>query len=209
LILTREELDLFLRADEIAFDQQASRNVIERFDFYYQSELLRFQKLLRKTEYYYNKKSAGDKLHFAFLYDKLHKFQVKYGFSIPLNCFGPGLRIMHRGEIVVSKDSKIGSNCRIHHGVTIGTDGLSNASPVIGDNVCIYSGAKIYGNISIANGVIVGANSVVNRSILESNVTVAGVPARKIKDSGTSIFLVDALALARKQLLSTTIAKLK
>ena len=55
---------------------------------------------------------------------------------------------------------------------------------IIGDNVWIGPGAKIFGKIFIADNIAIGANSVVNRSFAEQNITIAGIPAKKIKDSG-------------------------
>ena len=51
---------------------------------------------------------------------KLRKLQIKLGFPIPSNVFGPGLSIAHYGTIVVSEHASIGCNCRIHVGVNIG-----------------------------------------------------------------------------------------
>ena len=42
-------------------------------------------------------------------------------------------------------------------------------------------GAVIIGKIKIADGIKIGANSVVTKSFLEPNITIAGVPAKKIK----------------------------
>jgi serine O-acetyltransferase len=50
--------------------------------------------------------------------------------------------------------------------------------------VWIGPGAKIFGKITIADNVAIGANSVVNKSVAEPNVTVAGVPARIINRVG-------------------------
>jgi serine O-acetyltransferase len=55
-------------------------------------------------------------------------------------------------------------------------------APIIGDNVYIAPGVKIYGNIKIPNNCAIGANSVVNRSIIEENMLIAGVPAQTIKN---------------------------
>ena len=38
----------------------------------------------------------------------------------------------------------------------------------------------MFGEIEIANDVIIGANSVVNKSVKENGVTVAGVPAKVV-----------------------------
>ena len=48
----------------------------------------------------------------------------------------------------------------------------------------ICPGAKIFGNIKIADGVAIGANAVVNKTVLQSDVTIAGIPARIVKNSG-------------------------
>ena len=51
----------------------------------------------------------------------------------------------------------------------------------IGDNVWICAGAIICPGVKIESNVIVGAGSVVTHSILQSDVLVAGNPARIIK----------------------------
>lgn len=144
------------------------------------SEIWVFQKVLRKCEYLYNKKTNNPlykliKLYYA---NRLKKISVKLGFTIPVNCFGPGLRIMHRGTIVVNGRSKIGSDCTINACVNIGskTDEEVNV-PTIGNNVYIGPGVKIFGNIYIADGCVIGANAVVNKSFVNPNVVIAGVPA--------------------------------
>ena len=42
------------------------------------------------------------------------------------------------------------------------------------------SGAKIIGEVHIANGCIIGANAVVTKDFLEENSIIAGVPAKVI-----------------------------
>lgn len=109
----------------------------------------------------------------------------KLGFTIGPNIFGPGLSIPHCGTIVVNSNATVGSNCRIHVCVNIGSSGGNVNAPKIGNNVYIGPGVKIYGDISIADGIAIGANSVVNQSFLEKNITIAGVPAKKIGDGGS------------------------
>ncbi|MEK4268049.1 MULTISPECIES: hypothetical protein [Bacillus] len=60
--------------------------------------------------------------------------------------------------------------------------------PTIGDHVWIGPGAKLFGNIKIANGITIGANAVVNRSFTEENITIAGVPAQKVKEAPHKTF---------------------
>lgn len=58
---------------------------------------------------------------------------------------------------------------------------LSSKGPVIiGDNVWIGSKATILSGVNIGNNVVVGANSVVTKSIPD-NAVVAGIPAKIIK----------------------------
>lgn len=51
--------------------------------------------------------------------------------------------------------------------------------PVIGNNVMLFSGCKILGNVKIGNNVVVGANAVVVKDVPD-NAVVAGVPAKII-----------------------------
>lgn len=116
---------------------------------------------------------------------KYQVLSILCGYSIPLNCIGKELSIAHRGTIVISSGARIGENCRMHVGVNIGTlPGCGTVAPQIGDNVYIGPGAKLYGRIEIASGIVIGANAVVTKSLTEENICIAGVPARKISDKG-------------------------
>lgn len=98
-------------------------------------------------------------------------------------CLG-GLQIHHYGNLVVNGGVRVGRNCSIHQGVNIGSNIGSDSVPQIGNNVWIGPGAKIFGAIKIADNVCIGANTVVNKSILQPNVTVAGNPSRIVKYTG-------------------------
>lgn len=50
------------------------------------------------------------------------------------------------------------------------------------------------GGVRIADNVAIGANAVVNKDVLENDVTVAGVPAKKISDKGRSGWAKEARA---------------
>ena len=69
--------------------------------------------------------------------------------------------------------------------VNIGANGGSSKAPQIGNNVYIGPGAVIYGDISIADGCYIGANAVVNKSFVEPNSIIAGVPAKVIGQEDT------------------------
>lgn len=147
------------------------------------NHIWKFQKVLRKVEYYKNcKKGFINTIVFAYLKLKHRNLGIKLGFSIPENIFGPGLAIVHYGTIVINSNVKVGANCRIHACTNIGASGGSSKAPILGDNVYIGPGAKIYGNISIGNNSAIGANATVHKSFEENNIMIAGNPAKRIKE---------------------------
>lgn len=70
---------------------------------------------------------------------------------------GPGLYMGHVHGITLNPKVKIGKNCNIHKGVTIGQEnrGKRKGVPVIGDVVWIGINATIVGNIHIGNDVLI------------------------------------------------------
>lgn len=180
MIKSKEDFKYYLEADRIAIGE-----VDRRKPRLFTDELWRFQILLRKLEYYHNcKRFWFYKPYYFYLRFKFKIFSIILGFSIPLNVFGPGLFINHRGTIVIYGGSKIGANCRIHACINIGLS-RSDIGPELGDNVYIGPGAKIFGPIKIADGIAIGANSVVNKSFYEKNISIGGIPAKKISDIGS------------------------
>jgi len=198
MIKSKEDYKYYLEADRMANALPKHLNLVDKIkNIVLPNYIWQFQKTLRKLEYYKNCRKGGLSLVYKyFLFKKYKKLSLKLGFSIPVNVFGPGLSIAHPGTIVVNKGAKIGSNCRIHVCVNIGTEaGYSDKAPIIGNNCYIGPGVKMYGNISIANGTAIGANAVVNKSFNEENIAIAGVPAKKIADVDTLDFLIPATAL--------------
>jgi len=97
---------------------------------------------------------------------------------------GPGLFIQHGFATIISAQ-KIGQNCWINQQVTIGF--LNDTDrPTLGDNVTIYAGAKVLGNVSIGDNSIVGANAVVVKDVPQ-NCTVVGVPAYIVRRNGVKV----------------------
>ena len=67
----------------------------------------------------------------------------------------------------------------IYPGVTIGQTSHGKV-PVIGDNVFIGLGAKVFGDIKIGNNVIIAPNAIVVKDVPD-NAVVGGIPAKVIK----------------------------
>lgn len=188
MIKTKSDLKYYMECDRVALKYDRNKPKLIG------SDIWKFQILLRKTEYYINnQKNLLFKIIAKFYSYRLYRKQIKLGFLIPPNTFGPGLAIAHIGTIVVNSNAKIGSNCRIHEGVTIGANGYgSKEAPLIGDNVFIGTGAKIIGNIVVADGISIGAGSIVVKSFNDGDITIAGNPAKKISDNNSDNHLVKA-----------------
>jgi len=187
MIESKADYRFYLEADRLALSKTTRRPTLEE-------DIWRFQRLLRKVEYYKNcKPSPVHRPYLKSLYLRIWLLGRKLGYTIPPNTFGPGLCIAHRGTIVVHVNSRIGENCRIHADTNIGTEArYDNRAPRIGSNVFIGPGAKIFGDIVLGDDVAVAANAVVNRSFEASHQTLGGVPAKKISDRGTEGLLVRA-----------------
>ena len=140
---------------------------------------LRWQIRLRVTELCINR-SAGraGRAFGAFMRWRLLERSARLGFTIPPNVCGPGLKLPHWGTIVLSAEARIGSDCVIHPGVGVGMN--HGRAPRIGDRVYLGPGVKVMGGIEIADGVTVGANSVVTRDV-SAGLRVVGAPARPIR----------------------------
>jgi serine O-acetyltransferase len=88
---------------------------------------------------------------------------------------GPGLFIQHGFATIVAA-RRVGRNCWINQQVTIGFT-RPDDRPSIGDDVFVYAGAKVLGDVSVGDGAVVGANAVVLEDV-PPGATAVGVPAR-------------------------------
>jgi|LSQX01.2.fsa_nt_gb serine O-acetyltransferase len=104
-------------------------------------------------------------------------FKPLFSLLITTEEIGGGLFIQH-GYCTIISAKRIGINCWINQGVTIGYTNVTDA-PEIGDNVKVYAGAKILGAVKIGNRSIIGANAVVVKDVKENKI-VGGVPAKEI-----------------------------
>ncbi len=87
----------------------------------------------------------------------------------------------HPVGIVIGDGVKIADRVTIFQNVTLGAarigEGEKGLYPQIGNDVVIFSGAKVIGNISIGDGAVIGANAVVTKDV-PADVSVAGIPSR-------------------------------
>lgn len=131
----------------------------------------------------------------------LRHYKYKLGVDIdPATEIGSGLYIGHVGGIVVTHRARIGRDCNLSQGVTIGVTnrGSRAGAPVIGDRVYIGPGAKVLGAVVIGDDAAIGANCVVTRDV-PSSAVVIGVPGQVVSTKGSTGYVnrvdYDALGL--------------
>lgn len=188
MIRSRKDYLAYLEADRVQLRRSGRRP--HPYD-----DVWTFQRLLRRVEYYTNTARKGRGIGWLlrkYWSWRLYRQSVRCGFEVPLNCFGPGLSMSHRGPIIIGEHVRVGANCRINVSVTIGPapGPPPEISPVIGDNCYIGTGARIFGAVVLGDNLVVGANSVVNRSFPEGHCTIAGAPARKVSDTPSDEFIL-------------------
>lgn len=89
-----------------------------------------------------------------------------FGIDISLNAnVGPGLYIGHFGGIFLHGSA--GRNLVVGQDVTVGYKGagMSDYTPVLGDDVYLGAGAKVIGDIRVGDRAVIGANTVVTKDV--------------------------------------------
>ena len=124
--------------------------------------------------------NAGDKwIASALQSDMSNKFGVDIH---PASQWGKGITMDHGTSVVVGETAVIGDNVYLMHDVTLGATGNSddyNRHPKIGRGVFLACKSTILGNITIGDGAVVGAQSLVNRDV-PPGYTAVGTPSRLI-----------------------------
>ncbi len=114
---------------------------------------------------------------------------------------GKNFFIDHGFGVVIGETAVIGDDVTMYQGVTLGGTGKESGDrhPKIGNGVVIGAGAKILGNIKIADNTMIGANAVVLKETVENN-TYVGIPARKVcsKPETRDCVKQDIIALKQK-----------
>lgn len=182
-----QELIIFLKSDLYRYGKTFSTSVF--LISFVSNSGYNYTCLMRICNYLYGK-------NYLLLFCLVARFflrhcRFRYGISIPFSTqIGRGFFISHPGDIVVNSATKIGHNCNISQGVTIGISvrGKHKGTPTIGNNVYIGPGAKIIGNIVIGNNVAIGANAVVVDDVPD-NAVVAGVPAKIVTMNGAGEYI--------------------
>jgi len=182
-IQSKKDLSYFINEDSKNYPESKIGDFFLERPKYMIKKYLYF---LRKAEYCLNvlQQSGGilalcGKVGQIYFHYKMRKLSWKLGFQFCENVFGPGVKIYCYGTIIVNPGARIGKNCTIYPGVTIGGK-VENGCPTIGDNCFIGLGVQILGGVNIGDNVVIAPNAVVVKNI-ESNSIVGGIPAKLIR----------------------------
>lgn len=110
---------------------------------------------------------------------------LDFFFISPNTKIGKGLSLGHCFSTVINAES-IGERCSIYQDVTIGVN--HGKRPVLHNNVSIFANSVVVGDIELGDNVIVGAGTVLTKSV-PANSTVIGNPARIVKKDGETVNL--------------------
>jgi serine O-acetyltransferase len=100
---------------------------------------------------------------------------------------GPGLKLLHPFGIALGWGLRVGSNVAILHNVSIGAahrqpEGVYRASPIIEDDVTIYTQSFLSGPITVGRGALIGAGSFVDYDVAPGAVVRGGFQRRSERD---------------------------
>lgn len=166
----------------LPYENSARRKltVIDRFRCKFLSPQLNAAYLVRGMQYWHSQ--GGAKRFFSsFIHIKLAR---RYGLYIsPKAVIGKGLKMCHPTSIVIT-NATIGENLTIFQNCTIGQKYAGKAGydkvPHIGNNVTMYAGSSIIGDVKVADNVVLAAHSCLVSDALIAGIY-AGCPAKLIK----------------------------
>ena len=155
----KEDLTFFMESDPAA---DSEREILLAYPGYKAISSYRIAHLI------YN---LGHKLEARLITEGAHSIT---GIDIhPAAQLSSPLFIDHGTGIVVGETTISGKRVKLYQGVTLGALSLKCGSklkgikrhPTIGENVIIYAGASILGDVSIGNNVTIGSNVFITESI--------------------------------------------
>jgi len=129
-----------------------------------------------------------------------HRLPLAARFVSELNRFVTGVEIHPAARIgrrffidhgmgtVIGETTEIGDDCTLYQGVTLGGTGKETGKrhPTLERGVVVGVGASVLGSITVGEGALIGAGSVVLKDV-PAHSTVVGVPARVVRERGVRV----------------------
>jgi serine O-acetyltransferase len=108
--------------------------------------------------------------------------RVLHDIDLPAQAdIGPGLVLGDGGLcVVVDPEARIGQDCFLSSGVTVGRLTPHGGAPVLGNSIFVGTGAKILGPVRVGDHAIIGANAVVMEDV-PCGAIMAGIPAAELR----------------------------
>lgn len=132
----------------------------------------------RIARYYYLRRSPFSRLLIAYIrYWQLTRLGCEIS---PAAQLGQGIRFPHPNGVIIGEGVVVGDYVRIFQQVTLGSHGrveTEKSYPNIGNEVVIYAGAKVLGNICIEKAAVIGSGAVVLIDVPTKCIAV-GIPAK-------------------------------
>lgn len=91
-----------------------------------------------------------------------------------------GIKLPHAVGIVISESATIKSRTSVYQNVTVGAK--DGKAPFVKNNVMLYPGCVVIGDIIIGNNAKIGANAVAVESVADDKIVV-GIPAKELNKS--------------------------
>ena len=108
----------------------------------------------------------------------------KYSMHVSPYCkIGKGFHLPHPVGIVIGSSVSLGFNVSVYQNCTLGGARIGDVKkgnqPTVGNNVTIFAGSLVLGRVTVADNVIIAANSVLLKDAEECGIY-AGTPAKLI-----------------------------
>lgn len=135
---------------------------------------------------------SADHTPFAKLWGGVQKYLGnKMGCEIGWANIESGLVLAHPYGITVNGEAKIGKDCTLFKGCTIGgiRGGERAGAPTLGARVVICSNAMVCGNISVGNDVLIAAGTFVNFDVPDNSVVIGNPGIIHYKVSPTKYYM--------------------
>ncbi|MBO4675429.1 MAG: serine acetyltransferase [Elusimicrobiaceae bacterium] len=132
---------------------------------------------LRYLYYLRKEQRATSKIKKMFWQYMAQSLGRRYELEMHGQSLGKGILLAHAFNISINKAARLGENCTIFKGASIGSirSGRKQGAPTIGNRVTICINAMVCGNVKIGDDVLIAANAFVNFDV-PSNSLVIGNP---------------------------------